>query len=138
MPVATITQELHRYELKTLEGAWVDLRQLPYYEMLVRRDKGSIASMEQTTERGKRGVPTSTKMVLETLQTWERDYMFKSCIADHNLTDLEGQPLDFGNPLTLRSLRPDIGMEIERYIDDLNTVGEIDEDFPNAASNSSG
>jgi hypothetical protein len=140
MPNATVSQELHHYDLKNLPGAWVKLRQLPYYQMLERRDKATKASMEQQINQGKRGQsqPQTAKMVLESLQTWERDFMFKNCIADHNLTDASENPLDFNNPITLRSLRPDIGMEIERLIDELNSEGdEFQGDFPNAASNSS-
>jgi len=137
MPDATISPELHHYDLKTLPGGWIKLRQLPYYDMLVRRDKGSSASMEQQVDGRRRGQQQTAKMVLESLQTWERDYMFKQCIAEHNLEDKNGAVLDFNNPMAIRTLRPDIGMEIERLIDDLNSEGDVfQEDFQDAASNS--
>lgn len=139
MPDGTVSQELHHRDLKTLPpDGYVKLRQLPYYDMLVRRDKGSIASMEQQVG-GKRNrkEPQNIKMILESLQTWEREYMFKECIAEHNITDKEGNLLDFNSPMSIRNLRPDIGMEIEKYIDELNSEGEeFREDFPNAASSS--
>lgn len=143
MPNATVSQELHHYDLRSLPGGWVKLRQLSYYEMLVRRDKGSVASMEQqnTVGRGKkRNEPQSTKMILESLQTWERQYTFSNCIADHNLTDANDQPLDFSDrriEMTLRILNPVVALEIERLIDELNggEDDEFSEDFPNAASN---
>jgi hypothetical protein len=137
MPDATVSQELHHYDLKTIEGGYIKLRQLPYYDMLTRRDKGSIASMESQQQKGKRGEPTTTKMILESLQTWERAYMMKNCIVEHNLTDRNGVPLDFGKEMTLRMLNPKVGMEIEKLIDDLNSEGdEFAEDFLNAPSNS--
>lgn len=132
MPDATVSQETYRRDLKTLDGAWVELRQLPYHDMLVRRDKGSIASMEQQETRRKRGEQITPKLMIESLQTWERDYMFKNCIVDHNLEDKNGVKLDFTSPMTLKMLRPDIGVEIEQYIDELNGGGEVGEDFRNA------
>jgi hypothetical protein len=105
--------------------------------MLVRRDKGSVASMEsQVGGKRKRNQPQTAKMTIESLQTWEREYMFRECIADHNLT-IGGVPVDFNTPMALRNLRPDIGMEIEKYIDEVNgDTPEDMEDFQNAASKS--
>lgn len=139
MPDGTVSQELHRRELKTLPpDGFVMLRQQPYYEMLVRRDKGSIASMEQQVGAARKGEERTARMVLESLQTWEREYMFKNCVAEHNITDKDGNLLDFTNPLAIRTLRPDVGMEIERLIDELHSEGdEFQKDFPTAASNSS-
>lgn len=137
MPDATISHEVVRYELKSLPEGWVELKQLPYYDMLHRRDKGSQASMEQQVEGRKRGQPQTAKMVIDTLQTWERDYMFKSCIVNHNLTDKSGKDLDFNNPMALHSLRPEVGLEIEQLIDELNSEGvEFGENFPKVVTSS--
>ena len=96
MPDGTISQETYKRELKSLPpDGFVELKMLPYYDMLVRRDKGSIASMEQTQQRRKKGEPESAKLMIESLQTWERAYMFKNCIVDHNITDKNGTLLDF-------------------------------------------
>jgi len=138
MPNATVSQELHHFELKSLKGAFVELRQLPYADMLTRRDKGSVTSMEQKIDRKTRSREDKVKMTVEVLQSWEKNYMFKSCIANHNLEDANGVSLDFNNPMTLKTLRPDIGYEIERLIDDLHSEGDdFSEDFPNVASTSS-
>lgn len=135
MPDATVSHDLHKFDLKSLPDGWVELRQLSYYEMLVRRDKGSIASMQQQTAG--RGKPENAKLMLESLQTWDRDYLFKNCIANHNLTNSDGNALDFNQKNTLNLLNPKIAMEIERLIDDLNGPEELDEDFPSAVSSSS-
>jgi len=139
MPDGTVSQETYKRELKSLPpDGFVELKMLPYHDMLVRRDKGSIASMEQTQQRKKnRNEPETQKLTIESLQTWERDYMFKSCIVDHNITDKNGVKLDFNSPMAFKMLRPDIGMEIERYIDELHSEDEIDENFPIAPSSSS-
>lgn len=135
MPDGTVSQELEHRDLKTLPGAYVKLRQLPYYDTLVRRDKGSVASMEQQVGARKRGENQTAKMTLESLQTWEKEYMFKNCIAEHNITDKNEVPLDFSNPMAIRTLRPDIGQEIERLIDELHSEGDdFEADFPSAAS----
>jgi len=139
MPDGTVSQETHRFELKSLPpDGYVELRQLPYYDMLTRRDKGSIASMEQqVTGKGKDKEQTS-KLILESLQTWERDYMFKNCIVNHNITDSVGNVLDFNSPMTLKMLNPKVGLEIEKHIDNLNSEGDdFEKDFPIAPSTSS-
>lgn len=140
MPDATVSHDTTHCDLKSLEGAFVKLRQLPYHDMLVRRDKGSIASMEQQIN-GKRGrsAPETAKMTLESLQTWEKEYMFKNCIVEHNLEDKAGNLLDFRNSSGITQLRPDIGLEIEQLIDELNG-GEgaaFQENFPTAPTPSS-
>ena len=138
MPDGSITHETERHDLKTLKDGYVVLQQLPYYKMLERRDKGSIASMEQQTQGRKRGEPLTTKMVFESLQTWEKWFMFSNFIVDHNITNRDGEMFDFTKQQTLHFLRPDIGMEIERLIDDINSEGDaFQEDFPHVASNSS-
>jgi hypothetical protein len=137
MPDATVSHELHHHDLKSLPGGWIKLRQLSYYEVLIRRDKGSIASME-SMPKAKGRKQEINRLLLESLQTWDRDYLFKNCIAEHNLTDFNDTPLDFNNKNTLNMLNPVIAREIERYIDDLNGPedGDEDEDFPSVASNS--
>ena len=139
MPDGTISQETYRRELKTLPpDGFVELKMLPYHDMLVRRDKGSIASMEQTQQkRGKNSPEVSQKLMIESLQTWERAYMFKNCIVDHNITDKEGNLLDFRSEMTLHILNPAVGFEIERLIDELHSEDEIDGNFPTVPTSSS-
>lgn len=136
MPDATVSQETYHRDLKSLPGAFVELRQLPYHDMLVRRDKGSIASMEQIEQKRKKGEVVTPKLTIESLQTWERAYMFKNCIVNHNLEDKNGVPLDFKSEMALRILRPDIGLEIEQLIEEINGGDGVPADFQNAPSTS--
>lgn len=140
MPVGTVNQEPVREELKSLPpDGFVTLRQLPYWDVLERRDQGSKAVMEQAKKQPgqKRADDSDTKMVIETYQTWERAYTFKNCIVDHNITDPNGVLLDFTKPQTLRMLAPHVGVEIEKLIDKLNAEDEGDEElFPTVASSS--
>jgi hypothetical protein len=57
---------------------------------------------------------------------------------DHNLEDEFGNKLDFSNGMTLQVLDPRIGVEIERYIDELNQDAEDEEqeDFTQLATSS--
>lgn len=139
MPVGTVTKEPIRRELKSLPpDGYVMLRQLPYWDVLERRDQGSRAVMEQVQRKPGQSREDTQKMVIETLQTWERWYTFKNCIVDHNITDENGVLLDFNREMTLRMLNPKVGVEIEKYIDEINADDEEDEElFPSAASKSS-
>ena len=62
--------------------------------------------------------------------------MFKNCIVDHNITDKNGVQLDFRSEMALKILRPDIGMEIERLIDEINGGEDVPQDFPIAPTSS--
>lgn len=139
MPVGTVTQEPIRRNLKSLPpDGFVLLRQLPYWDVLERRDQGSRAVMESSKRKPGQTQEDTQKMVIETLQVWERHYTFKNCIVDHNITDENGVALDFNKANTLRMLNPKVGVEIERYIDEINSEDESDEEvFPSAASKSS-
>ena len=127
MPRATIKTEAQRIELKSLEGGWVDIRQLPYYDMLVRRDRGGKLFFDAEQEG---------RVVIATLQAWARAYEFEHCIIDHNLEDENGMKLDFSNELTLKTLDPRVGQEIEDAIDKLHNTEDDVKGFPSPASTS--
>ena len=129
MPRATVTKEAQRFELKSLEGAFVSIRQLPYHEMLVRRDRGGQLFFNPEEGDG--------KVEISTLQAWARAYEFKHCIADHNLEDENGQKLDFAKDGILSELDPRVGQEIEELIDSLHNVETNVKDFPSQPSSSS-
>lgn len=133
MPDATVSHEPIRRELKSCPpDGYVDLLQLPYYDMLERRD-GASRLYAQASEEGE----VDNKLFMESMQQWSRAYEFKKCIVGHNLTDKDGSLLDFSKPETLRKLNPTVGHEIERLIDELNGEAEESEDFTPAPSLSS-
>jgi hypothetical protein len=142
MPVATVSTEIVHKELASCEGAFVDLRALPYGKLLHRRDRASMLSMEQQVQTGRRRRQASNedekqKLNIETLQTWARQYEFIECIVDHNLEAPDGRKLDFKNKMDFNNLNPKIGSEIEGYIDELNQEEEEDEDDFFSASTTS-
>jgi hypothetical protein len=144
MPNATINfNEYEKYDLKTLDGAFVMLRPLPYGMKLQRRDKAMKMSMEQKVEkRGRRRQVVDEdvqKINLETLSEWSTLFDFKHCIGEHNLEDAAGNPLDLGSPMTMQILSPKVGSEIETLIGNLNDDEDEEslEDFISRSTNSS-
>lgn len=144
MPVATVTTEPQRFDLKSLppkdgeEGGYIVVRPLPYGMVLERRDKGTEMGMELEVQRGRRNKrsirqdePETQKIELKTLSGWMANHDFAYCIVDHNLTDKNGTKLDFTNPLAVKNLDPKVGIEIDRILNDLNEPEEEgdDEDF---------
>jgi hypothetical protein len=128
MPRATVTTEAQRIELKSCPGGYVEIKQLPYHEMLVRRDRGGKLFFDQQQEG---------RVEISTLQAWARAYEFAHCITEHNLEDEHGNKLDFSNDATLSILDPRIGQEIEDAIDKLHNLEENVADFPSPSSSSS-
>jgi hypothetical protein len=140
MPRATVTTETVKKDLNSVEGGWVELKQLSFDQMLERRDKALRMSLEQeaSTNRGKRRNVVQ-KIDLESASQWSRQFEFANCIVDHNLENEKGEKLNFTNPMTLSILDPKVGAEIERYIEELNEEGDEEslEDFMKRQSSSS-
>jgi len=137
MPKATVSHEGVRHDLKSCPGGFVELRPLSYEEILVRRDGVTSMSLER---EGISADEQNVRMQIATMQRWAREYDFRCCIRDHNLTDENDIPLNFTKAETLRMLDPRIGREIEALIDELN--GENDDEaameaFTNAAGSTS-
>src|SRR5215471_11084816 len=93
MPVATRKAATIKHDLHSCEGGWVELRQLSYDEMLERRDGGIKVVMEQSQGRN-----VDPKTSMQIANKWSNYFSFPRCIVDHNLTDENGVPLDFGKP----------------------------------------
>jgi hypothetical protein len=135
MPDGTVSLEYERYDLKSLPpDGFIMVRPLPYGLKLNRRDRASRMSMEAGQDTRKR----TSKVDIELMQRWSREYEFKFCIGDHNITNSEGKKVDLTNPGTLDILSPKLGAEIEKILDELNAEDEDeDKDFPGPASISS-
>lgn len=131
MPRATVITDTIRKELKSCPGGYVELKQLSYSEMLARRDIVTRMSMRQGGD---------DKINVELANLEANRFSFRNCIVDHNLEDDNGRKLDFSLPNTLAILDPKVGVEIERYIDELNQDDEEEElaDFTMPASSFSG
>jgi hypothetical protein len=122
MPKATVdTTATERYDLKTCEGGFVELRTMSYGEFLRRRDLLSKMSFEG---KGK----NDQKATIESANAVVAQYEFQACIVDHNLEDDNGKPLDFRSNRTFATLDPRVGEEIASYIDKMNKWDEESEE----------
>lgn len=146
MPVATVDpNEYQRFDLKSAPpDGFVMARALPFGMKQERRDKAMQMTMEQRTEkRGKnrrRVVEDDVQTInLKTLSEWSTQFDFAYCIGEHNLTDQNGHPLDFTNPMTFKILNPKIGSEIEQILLELNEDEDEEslEDFIKLSTSSS-
>lgn len=126
MPRATVSTDTTHKDLTTCPGGYVELRQLPFGQMLTRRDKASRMIQEIDPKAKESDI---ARVQVDILNEWGRRYDFKHCIADHNLEDENGIKLDFSNALAIDILDPRIGQEIERYIDELNQADFDKEGF---------
>lgn len=139
------SREPVHYDLRTAPGAWVELRRLPYDEILKRREMGTRLSMEQSggnrrNRRSKEERQESQKIGIELAQVVTREYEFANCIVDHNLV-VDGTPVDFRIPKTaFKLVSPQVLQEIELYLSELNMETDEEEldDFTPAATPSSG
>lgn len=118
-----------KYDLKTCEGGWVELRQLSYDEMLERTD----GAMHVTQRMGIKNEAATVRFA----NRWTNLFTFPRCIVDHNLT-FDGKPIDFSKPaVAFEQLDPKIGREIEQLIDELNQEDQAEEDFTTLPSSAS-
>jgi hypothetical protein len=142
MPDVGFDKKPVRYELKTAPpDGFVELRRLPYDEILARREMATKLSMEQSTQRrGRRQKQDERQKIdIELIQLATREYEFASCIVNHNL-EIDGVPVDFSKPkLAFKMVAPPVLQEIELYLSELNQETDEDglEDFLRSAKPSS-
>lgn len=121
MPVAVVnTQETETHDLKTLEGAFVELRRMSYGEFLKRRDMVSKMSFK--------GDAKDTTAYMEMAAAVVTQYEFQTCIVNHNLEEVEGKNLDFRTKRAIEILDPKVGEEISSIIDKMNKFNDRDDD----------
>jgi len=132
MPIGTVNTDPVRYELKSLEGAWIDLKPMSHGMTLARREISTKQAM-----RNIGGKQDDAEMAIELAQRAATQYEYRNCIVDHNIEEeIKGKAgedsvikkLDFKKPETLDKLDPRVGDEIDQLIEDLNKfeVGEAD------------
>lgn len=114
MPVAVITSENHREELKTLPGAYVVIREMTYGERLVR---SNLMGAMKVLKDNKSDYAGEIAMQTEKMTLWD----FANLIAEHNLEDTDGRTLNFRNEQDVRKLSSRIGDEVGALIDKWNS-----------------
>jgi len=125
MPRATIdTTATERFVLKSLpaagneEAGWVELVKLSYGQILARRDMAMRMGIEGIGDSKKKD--EDIKVTTDIIQKAVTEYEYKHSIVDHNLEDANGNKLNFGNPLSVQNLNPQVGQEVSDLIDQLN------------------
>lgn len=108
---ATTSLDTKRYDLETIEGAWVEIRPMTYGQFLQRRDMAMKMGMS-----GKGG---AEKVDIDMMQEAVTRFEFKVCIADHNLEDENERKLTLSEPGDFNRLDPRVGQEISSLIDSL-------------------
>lgn len=133
MPEVGYDNKPVRKELKTAPpDGYVELRRLPYDEILARREMGTRLSMQQTQRKPgqrqtKRNKDDKQRIDIELAQVVTREYEFANCITDHNLT-VDGTKVDFSQPrMAFKIVAPEILQEIELYLSELNMEADEDE-----------
>jgi hypothetical protein len=120
MPVAVVTEEQHREELKSLPGAYVVIRVMTYGEKLQRSSMSGAIKMLKDTKSDYVG-----EIAMETsrIALWD----FAHLIAEHNLEDADGRTLNFKVEQDVRKLSSRIGDEVGALIDKHNSFEDIEE-----------
>lgn len=142
MPEVGFDRKPVRYELKTAPpDGYVELRRLPYDEILARREMATRLSMQQDNrKRGSRAKQEDKQKIdIDLVQLATREYEFANCVAGHNL-EIDGVPVDFTQPkLAFKMVSPEILQEIELYLSELNMETDEDEleDFSRSQKQSS-
>jgi hypothetical protein len=128
MPRATNNiLDTKRVDLKSCPEGFVVLRRMTYGQWLKRQEIAMTLQMKQGESNGKGSRPEMVADVAiagTEVARWE----FSCCVAEHNLEDDQGQPLDFKSAFMIDLLDPRIGQEIGREIDKMN---QFEEDLGN-------
>jgi hypothetical protein len=123
MPRATLdTSTTVRKELKTLEQGYVVLRRMSYGDILQRRAMQMQMTMALDNKK-------NASMDVQMDDGRVSQFEFSKCIVEHNLTDDRDRLLNLSDPVVFRSLDPQIGQEIEGFIEELNNWEKAEEDF---------
>lgn len=122
MPVAVVQGEPERKDLKTCPpDGYVKIKRMSHGEKMERRAFSSKMMME-ADQRSK-----SMRGEIDLFNEQAELYDFAHCIVEHNLTDVDGRPLEFKNPKDVKLLAGQVAEEISSYIDELNNFEDSDE-----------
>jgi hypothetical protein len=119
MPVAVVTDELHRFDLKSLEGAYIVVREMTYGEKIMR--SGMSGAMKLLKDTKKSDYVGELSMETQKITLWD----FSNLIVEHNLEDRDGRALNFKLEADVRKLSSKIGEEVGTRIDEVNNFEDI-------------
>lgn len=118
MPKAVVSTSSEKFELTTLEGAFVELKRMTYGQKLDRIQMATDMQISMSQNRGQQA--NSAK--IDVMQKAVTLFDFKNCIVDHNLFEDDDETIkfDFTKPSCIDKLDPRVGEEIATLIDSLN------------------
>lgn len=122
MPSAVGNFDKTRYELKSLQDGFVELKSMTYGEVVQRR-----ALMKLSLEMGG-GKQKDFKGEMAMASVEIQLYEFQHSIFDHNLEDTDGRKLNLGVMSDFLKLDSKVGSEIEKLISNLNGLDDIEDD----------
>lgn len=117
MPVGTVARNTERFDLKTLEGAYIVVRRMTYGEKLERQD----ALFQMRTGKEIEGLEVNMLHKNAALRDFGR------LIIEHNITDENDRVLNFKDAKDVYALDPRIGDEIGHLIDSINAFEETED-----------
>jgi len=120
MPVVVVSEDVVHFDLKTVDGGYVKIKQMSYGQKIYR--SGLTGSMKVLKDNKS---DYAGELAMETAKITEWD--FANLIAESNLEVAEGVPYNFGNKDHLRKLPAKVGDEIGKYIDEVNSFEDIEE-----------
>lgn len=136
MPRATVDiSKTRRFDLKTLPEGYVVIHKMSYGQYLQRQE---MAMQMQMTSDNK-GTKDGLSMDIKSAQLEVTIFDFKTCIAEHNLTDENDKQLDFNQSYVITILDPQVGQEIGDCIDSMNqySSASVGNSLPGSVESSS-
>lgn len=132
MPVAVAIDAPQRFTLKTLpkdeslpspqgDAGYVVLKRLSHGDKMTRRSFTS--KMTVKAKRGQKDVESELDAFNEKTDLFD----FANCIVEHNLTDEQGNKLDFRRAEHVRMLDGRVAEEISTLMDKLNNFEDDEE-----------
>jgi hypothetical protein len=120
MPRAVIDFEnTDKFDLKSLPGAYIELRRMSFGHKLQRQQ----LSMQMSVKGSGKNAEMDMKQETVKVTVFE----FTACIVDHNLEDEKGEKLDLSKASDIIRLHPQVGEEIDKYINEMNNFEDSDE-----------
>lgn len=113
MPVAVVNDETRRFDLKSLAGGYVVIREMSYGERIYRANLSGAMKILKDQKSDYAG-----ELAMETSRITLWDFM--NLIVEHNLEDRDGRPLNLHTESDVKKLSSKIGEEIGTYIDEVN------------------
>lgn len=120
VPVAVVVEDAKDFELKTVPGGVVRIRQMTYGERLVRN---SMQGKMRVSADRRSEFAGEIEMAIDKIAMWD----FTHLVVEHNLEDADGRKLNFKNEADVRKLRSNVGEEIGTYIDKMNNFEDVEE-----------